>query len=77
MQTLPQNIFYNSIYWCILDGADCNHQFIKLHFQEDPADSYYTTRNACTEEPMVFIMDCKVNASPTLLITNFEYRSNA
>lgn len=64
MQTFTQNIilynFFNSIYWCILDGADCNRQFIKLHFQKDPADSHFTTRNPYTGDPIVFIMDCKV-----------------
>ena len=76
MQTLTQkHFFYSSIYWCILESADCNCQFVKLHFQEDLADSHFTTRNPYRGEPMVFIMDCEVNASPTLLITNFEYSS--
>ncbi|RMX52193.1 hypothetical protein pdam_00024089 [Pocillopora damicornis] len=49
-----------NISWCILDGADCNHQFIKLHFDKDPVASNFVTRNLYTG-PMMFIMDCKSN----------------
>lgn len=50
-----------SIYWCVLDGADCNRQFIKIHFKDnDPALKHFVTRNPYTGEEMVFIMDCKV-----------------
>ncbi|KAK3719592.1 hypothetical protein QZH41_015729 [Actinostola sp. cb2023] len=52
-----------SIYWCILDGADCNRQFIKIHFKGicDPAEKNFVTRNPFTGDPMVFMMDCKHN----------------
>ena len=26
-----------SVYWCILDGADINRQFIKIHFKNEEA----------------------------------------
>ena len=45
----------------MLDGAEVNRQFIKLHFKgSDPADVNFTTHNIYTGEPMVFIVDCKV-----------------
>ncbi|KAK3705932.1 hypothetical protein QZH41_008519, partial [Actinostola sp. cb2023] len=48
------------IYWCILDGAEVNRQFIKLHFQgSDPVANQFTTHNIHTGDPMVFIVDCK------------------
>lgn len=51
----------NSIYWCIMDGADCNRQFIKLHFHDkDPAEDKFVTYNIYTGTPMVFMMDPKV-----------------
>ena len=50
----------------VLDGADCNRQFIKLHFEEDPAASNFATRNLHTGDPMVFIMDCKVKCYSSL-----------
>ncbi|XP_068735481.1 uncharacterized protein [Montipora capricornis] len=37
-----------TIYWCILDGADCHRQFIKLHFKDDPATANFITRNPYT-----------------------------
>ena len=45
----------------MLDGADCNRQFINIHFKnKDPADSKFVTTNIYTLEPMIFIMDSKV-----------------
>ena len=45
----------------MLDGADCNRQFIKLHFKnKDPAESKFVTTNIYTGGPMIFIMDPKV-----------------
>ncbi|XP_068680449.1 uncharacterized protein [Montipora foliosa] len=51
-----------TIYWCILDGADVNRQFIKIHFKDtDPAERNFMTHNIYTYNPMVFIMDPKHN----------------
>ncbi|XP_068681263.1 uncharacterized protein [Montipora foliosa] len=51
-----------SVYWCILDGAELNRQFIKLHFiGKDPASEGFVTSNIITGDPMVFIVDCKHN----------------
>ena len=45
----------------MLDGADCNRQFIKIHFKnKDPVDSKFLTSNIYTGSPMIFIMDPKV-----------------
>ena len=51
------------VYWCILDGADVNRQFVKLHFEgEDEAvEKRFTAQNLYTGEPFVFMMDTKVN----------------
>jgi len=44
-----------------LDEADCNGQFIKLHFKnKDPAESKFVTTNIYTGGPMIFAMDPKV-----------------
>ena len=49
------------MYYCILDGADVNRQFIKMHFEDcDPVENKFVTKNPFNGEPMVFIMDCKV-----------------
>jgi len=54
--------FLIRIYWCVLDGADCNRQFIKIHFKnKDPVERKFMTTNPYTGEPMIFIMDPKVN----------------
>ena len=54
-------LFSIRIYWCVLDGADCNRQFIKIHFKnKDPVESKFMTTNLYTGEPMIFIMDPKV-----------------
>ncbi|KAJ7370716.1 hypothetical protein OS493_030472 [Desmophyllum pertusum] len=43
-----------------MDGADCNRQFIKLHFHDkDPAEDKFVTYNIYTGTPMVFMMDPK------------------
>ena len=45
----------------MLDGADCNRQFVQMHFRnKDPAESKFVTPNIYTGEAMVFIMDPKV-----------------
>ena len=55
------HIFTNRIYWCILDGADTNRQFVKIHFADvDPAEKLFTTNNIYTDDPIIFIMDPKV-----------------
>lgn len=53
--------WWQSIYWCLLDGADVNRQFIKLHFKDqDPVEKKFVVENIFTGNPMVFIMDPKV-----------------
>ena len=45
-----------------MDGADCNRQFIKIHFNDrDPVADQFVTTNVYTGTPMVFIMDPKVH----------------
>ena len=35
-------LFLLRVYWCVLDGADCNRLFIKMHFHnKDPVDSKF------------------------------------
>ena len=50
-------------YWCILDGADVNRQFVKLHFkgEDEVVEKRFTAQNLYTGEPFVFMMDLKVN----------------
>ena len=44
-----------------MDGADCNRQFVKMHFRgKDPIADKFVTTNVYTGTPMVFIMDPKV-----------------
>lgn len=58
---LNNNTLTNRVYWCILDGADTNRQFVKIHFADvDPAEKFFTTNNIYTDDPMIFIMDPKV-----------------
>ena len=46
-----------------MDGADCNRQFIKMHFSErDPVEDQFVTTNVYTGTPMIFIMDPKVHS---------------
>ena len=47
------------VYLCILDGADVNRQFVKLHFKA--VEKRFTAQNLYTGEPFVFMMDSKVN----------------
>ena len=51
------------VYWCILDGADVNRQFVKLHFkgEDEAVEKKFTAQNLYTGEPFVFMMDSKVN----------------
>lgn len=52
------------VYWCVLDGADCNRLFIKMHFHnKDPVDSKFVATNIYTGDPMIFIMDPKVKSN--------------
>lgn len=45
-----------------MDGADCNRQFVKIHFKDkDPVEDKFVTHNIYTGGPMVFIMDPKVS----------------
>ena len=49
------------IYWCVLDGAECNRQFVKLHFKnKDVVEEKFVTCNIYSGPPMVFLMDPKV-----------------
>ena len=59
------------VYWCILDGADCNRQFIQMHFKDkDPEESKFVSKNIYTGGPMIFVMDPKVN---TLMLFNLSF----
>lgn len=50
-----------SIYYVICDGGDSNRQFIKIHFSSfSPVDMHFVSYNMLTEDPMIFLMDCKV-----------------
>lgn len=51
------------IYYCILDGAEVNRQFIKLHFadEDEIIENCFIANNVFNGKPMVFIMDPKVN----------------
>lgn len=56
-------LFLLRVYWCVLDGADCNRLFIKMHFHnKDPVDSKFVATNIYTGGPMIFIMDPKVKS---------------
>ena len=46
----------------MLDGADCNRQFVKMHLKnKSPVEFKFMTTNVYTGQPMVFIMDPNVN----------------
>ncbi|KAM7437563.1 hypothetical protein ABFA07_012832 [Porites harrisoni] len=63
------------IYWSIMDGADCNRQFIRMHFRgRDPVKDKFITSNIHTGTPMVFVMDPKHNIKK---IRNNIEKSNA
>lgn len=56
--------FTNSIYWCILDGAEVNRKFIQMHFPDyRPVEKKFVAFNMHTGGPMVFLVDCKVKAA--------------
>ena len=49
------------VYWCILDGAEYDRQFIKLHYKDkNPVETKFVARNFYTGGPMIFMMDPKV-----------------
>ncbi|KAK3746723.1 hypothetical protein QZH41_018762, partial [Actinostola sp. cb2023] len=51
-----------TIYWCILDGAECNRKFIQIHFPDnDPLPHKFVAFNMYSGGPMVFMMDSKHN----------------
>lgn len=51
------------MYWCVLDGPDCNRLFIKMHFHnKDAVDSKFVATNIYTGGLMIFIMDPKVKS---------------
>ena len=53
--------YFNRIYHSICDGGDANRQLIKLHFSNlSPIEAHFAAKNMMTEDPMVFLMDCKV-----------------
>ena len=57
------------IYYSLCDGGDSNRQFIKIHFPScDPSDLHFVGYNMFTEDPMMFIMDCKVNSTITFIM---------
>ncbi|CAB3976767.1 Hypothetical predicted protein [Paramuricea clavata] len=63
------------IYWCVLDGAECNRQFVKMHFKgKDYVEQNFMTCNVYTGRPMIFIMDPKHN---TKKLRNNILKSNA
>ena len=50
---LSQLIFFilssQGVYWCVLDGADCNRQFVKMHFNDkNPAKQKFAAKNIYT-----------------------------
>ena len=54
------------VYYCILDGAEVNRLFIKLHFAdvtEAIKDKFMTPNIYNGNCPMIFIMDPKVKLS--------------
>ena len=66
-----KHLFLFRIYWCILDGAECNRQFIKMHFNESNAvEEKFVASNMYTGGPMVFLVDCKVQNLFDLKIIN-------
>ena len=49
------------VYWCILDGAECDRQFIKLHYKDkNPVEAKFVARNFYTGGSMILMMDPKV-----------------
>lgn len=55
------NCSLNRTYFALCDGGDANRQFFKMHFSNcHPCDLHFIRYNIITEDPMVFLMDCKV-----------------
>ena len=54
--------FSYRVYYCILDGAEVNRQFIKVHFKDEQEiiEHKFIASNLFTGKPMVFLMDPKV-----------------
>ncbi|KAK3709452.1 hypothetical protein QZH41_017498, partial [Actinostola sp. cb2023] len=52
-----------TVYYCILDGAEVNRQFIKLHFSDESeaVTKAFVGHNVYNGDPMVFLMDPKHN----------------
>ncbi|XP_078364270.1 uncharacterized protein LOC144648637 [Oculina patagonica] len=52
-----------TIYYCILDGAEVNRQFIKFHFRDESEaiERKFIANNIYSGKPMVFLMDPKHN----------------
>ena len=59
MSLSSHTVYYN----CILDGAEVNRQFIKLHFtdEHDVIARKFVAHNIYTGKPKVFLMDPKVS----------------
>ena len=54
-------ILCHLVFYCCLDGSECNRSFIKLHFKDvDPVAKHFTTVNPHTRKNFVFIMDPEV-----------------
>ena len=54
--------FLYRVYYCILDRAEVNRQFIKVHFKDEQEiiEHKFIASNLFTGKPMVFLMDPKV-----------------
>ena len=53
--------YFISIYHTICDGGDANRELMNIHFPTgNPRDLHFIGYNMLTEDPMIFIMDCKV-----------------
>ena len=69
---LSQLIFFiilssQRVYWCVLDGAYCNRQFVKMHFHDkNPAKQKFAATNIYTGGLMMFIMDPRVIDSTSM-----------
>ena len=59
------------VFYCCLDGSECNRSFIKLHFKDvDPVIKHFTTVNPHTWTNFVFIMDPEVQSVLTKILFN-------
>ena len=59
------------MFYCCLDGSECNRSFIKLHFKDvDPVTRHFTTVNPHTRKNFVFIMDLEVQSVLTKILFN-------